>query len=96
MNTIVTWDCGTTTIINFILLGHLSLLAGIILLSFRQKISKKLFILIEILLFISFLLYTIQYEHYSCLPTSGGAIIKAQEYRLFPKNILPIKIAVSR
>ncbi len=84
--------CGTTTIISFILLGPFCLLLGIIFYLFRAKINKKIFLSIEILLIITFLLYSVQYEHYSCRPSMGGGDFKQYKQHFFPTNIFPIKI----
>jgi len=84
--------CGNTTIIHFILFGPICLFLVIIFILFRTKVRKKTFLLIESLLIILFLLYSVQYEHYSCRPSMGGGDFKQYKQHFFPTNIFPIKI----
>jgi len=88
----VSATCGTTTIITFLLLGPISLFAGFVFFYFRKKISRHFFVIIEILLLLVFLMYTIHYKHYKCMPSMGGGQIQKFKYQVFPGSLLPIKI----
>jgi len=84
--------CGTTTIITFIFLGPLCLLLAIILAIYYKKIVSKLFIMIEIILILLFLIYTINYTIYECKPSSGGGKYIEYEYQLLPNGISPYQV----
>ena len=84
--------CGTTKIVTFLLLGPVALALGIVLVFVRKKISQPLFVTLEIIFGLLFLLYTVRYEYYKCSPSMGGGYIHEYHYRLFPQNILPIHV----
>jgi hypothetical protein len=75
--------CGELTIVTITLLGPISLLTGIVLFFFRSKFPKYIFIIIELLLLISFILFTdIKTDYDSCAPC--GATGTSYKFQLLP------------
>ncbi len=84
--------CGTTTLISIIFLGPICLILAVTFAFIYHSISSKLFITIEIILILIFLIYTVNYTIYKCRPSSGGGAYYEYEYRLLPNGISPYQV----
>ena len=80
--------CSIHTLITIIILGIIALVLAIIVVFLRKYFSKKIFIIVEILLLSIFILYSVDYEGLGC----GGyyeADSTNYEVRFLPQEITP-------